>query len=53
MASTNTSQPQLLSVEQLTSIRANHSPTADAIQKIVNYINKNVKPVPGNKVAPR
>jgi len=41
---------QLLHIEQITAIRTNHSPTADALQKIVNYINSNLTPKQGNKV---
>ena len=53
MASTNTSQPQLLSIEELNAIRTNHKATANAIEKIVRYMNTNVTPKQGNKVAPR
>jgi len=47
------SKQVLLHVEQITSIRASHAPTADAIQRIVDYINKNVIPIQGNKVQPK
>jgi hypothetical protein len=52
MSTTNTKQ-QLLHVEQITAIRTHHSPTADAIQKIVNYINANLPPKQGTKVQPK
>jgi hypothetical protein len=53
MAATPNSKQILLHVEQITSIRSNHSPTADAIQKIVDYINKNLVPPQGTKVQPK
>ena len=49
MASTNTSQPQLLSIEELNAIRTNHKATANAIEKIVRYINTNLTPSQGKQ----
>jgi len=48
-----TSKQVLLHIEQITAIRTNHSPTADAITQIVNYINKHVVPQQGTKVQPK
>jgi hypothetical protein len=53
MAAQPNSKQVLLHVEQITSIRTNHAPTADAIQQIVNYINKHVVPAQGNRVQPK
>jgi hypothetical protein len=53
MAQTTNSKQVLLHVEQMQSIRTNHPPTADALEKIIDYINKNVAPVQGNKVSPK
>jgi len=53
MAQSPSSKQQLLHIEQITAIRTNHSPTADAIQKIVDYINKTVVPPLGNKRQPK
>ena len=53
MATETNSKQVLLNVKQITSIRSNHPPTADAIVAIVNYINKNVIPIQGNRVQPK
>lgn len=52
-ASTGKSKPQLLNIPQLASIHQFHPETGKAIQAIVEYVNSNVTPVQGNKVAPR
>jgi len=49
----DTVKPQLLSIPQIDEIHLAHPPTGKAIQTIVDYINRNVNPVQGNKVAPR
>jgi hypothetical protein len=51
--STGLAKPQLLTIPQLADIHQNHAPTANAIIAIVDYINKNVAPVQGNKKAPK
>jgi len=53
MATTTNSKQVLLHIEQITAIRTNHSPTADAITQIVNYINAHVTPKQGTKVQPK
>lgn len=53
MAQTTNSKQVLLHVQQITAIRSNHVPTADAIQAIVDYVNKHVVPIQGNKVQPK
>ena len=53
MAATPNSKQVLLHVEQITAIRTNHAPTADAITQIVNYINAHVVPKQGTKVLPK
>lgn len=53
MATTTNSKQVLLHVEQITAIRTLHPPTADAIQKIVDYINKNIVPPQGTRVQPK
>lgn len=53
MANSGKAKPQLLSIPQLNAIRANHPPTADAIRTILEYLNANLSPVQGNKVAPK
>lgn len=40
---------ELLNVKQLGAIYTNHTPTAQAIQDIVDYINKNLPPRPSNR----
>lgn len=45
----NPETAELLSVKQLGEIYKNHTPTAQAIQDIVNYINRNVPPKPSNR----
>jgi hypothetical protein len=49
----NPTAPQKLVVPQQTDIHLNNPATGKAIQTIVNYVNQNVTPVQGNKVATR
>ena len=50
---TKLEKPQLLQIPQLADIHHNHPPTGKAIQQIVDYINRNINPIQGNKVAPK
>lgn len=46
--------PKKLSIQQIPAIRASHGPhLANALQEIVEYINKNVTPVAGDAVSTR
>lgn len=53
MASTGKAKPQALSIPQLAIIHQKHPEVGKAIQTILEYINKNVTPVQGTKVAPK
>lgn len=53
MASTGKSAPQKLSLPQLTGIHQTHPEIGKSLQAILDYINTNVDPKQGNKVAPR
>jgi len=50
MVNTGKGAPQQLSIPQLAEIHLNHPPTGKAIQAILEYINKNLPPIQGNKV---
>lgn len=52
-ANTGKAKPQLLSIPQLASIHHNHPETGKAIQTIMEYINRNVVPIQGDKVQPK
>jgi hypothetical protein len=53
MASTGKAPPQLLNLPEIAGIQTTHPPIANALKKIVNYINSNVSPVQGTKIATR
>jgi hypothetical protein len=53
MATKTNSKQVLLNVQEIIAIRTLHPPTANAIQKIVDYINQHVVPQQGNKVQPK
>lgn len=52
MANSGKSKPSQLSIPQIADIHLNHPPTGKALDTIIEYINKNLPPVQGNKVAP-
>ncbi len=45
--------PQKLDIPQLGDIHITHPPIGKALAAIVEYVNRNVTPVPGTKVTPR
>lgn len=53
MASTGLSKPKLFVIHELGGIHQSHPPIGKALQAIVDYINRNVQPVQGTKVAPK
>lgn len=50
---TNNAPPKLLSIPELAGIHVSHPPIGKAIQAILDYVNKNVTPPQGNKIAKR
>ena len=53
MASTGKAKPQLLSLPQLTSIHQRDPEIGKALQVILEYLNVNLPPKQGNKIAPK
>ena len=51
MANTGKASPQLLSIPQIAAIHQFHPETGKALQTILEYINKNLIPKQGNRVA--
>jgi hypothetical protein len=50
---TNKSKPKLLNISQIPKIHVSHPEIGKAIQSVVDYVNKSIVPVQGNRIAKR